>query len=82
MLAFYNKRMAGQSGAVVVVQRTSGDMKCNPHLHVVFLDGVFREGANVTFHELPRLSTTEVGDVLTHAVTRMAKHLRRNGLLR
>ena len=57
-------------------------MKCNPHLHVVFLDGVFRAlGDSVPFHELPRLSTTEVGDVLTYATKRMAKHLRKKGLL-
>jgi hypothetical protein len=31
----------GQSGAVVVVQRTSSDLKTNPHLHVLFLDGVY-----------------------------------------
>jgi hypothetical protein len=88
VLTFYTKRMKregapkGQSGAVVVVQRTSSDMKCNPHLHVVFLDGVFREvGEEVPFRELPRLSSTEVGDVLAHATKRMAKYLRRNGLL-
>ena len=45
--------------------RTSSDMKCNPRLHVVFLDGVFRElGDALAFHELPRLSTAEVDDVL------------------
>jgi hypothetical protein len=88
VLKFYSKRLAregapeGQSGAVVVVQRTSSDMKCNPHLHVVFLDGVFREvGGEVPFRELPRLSSTEVGDVLAHATGRMAKHLRRKGLV-
>ena len=44
--------------------------------------GVFRElGEDMAFHELPRLSTAEVGDVLAHAVTRMAKHLRRRGML-
>jgi hypothetical protein len=28
-----------KSGAVTVVQRTSSDLRLNPHLHVVFLDG-------------------------------------------
>jgi hypothetical protein len=31
----------GRSGAVTVVQRTSADLKLNPHLHAVVLDGVF-----------------------------------------
>jgi hypothetical protein len=32
---------AAKSGAVTVVQRTSGDLRLNPHLHVVFLDGAY-----------------------------------------
>ena len=64
VLAFYTRRMAlegiagGQSGAVVVVQRTSSDQKRNPHLHVVFLDGVYRaQREHVLFLELPHLRT-------------------------
>jgi len=33
-------REPAQSGAVVAVQRASSDLKLNPHLHAVFLDGV------------------------------------------
>jgi hypothetical protein len=49
VLGFYTARVKkegvaqGQSGAVVVVQRTSSDLKLNPHLHIIFLDGVYRE---------------------------------------
>ena len=46
VLAFYRERggadAPGQSGAVVAVQRTSPDLKLNPHVHAVFLDGVVR----------------------------------------
>ncbi len=57
-------------------------LQCNPHLHVVFLDGVCREVCDeVPFRELPRLSSTEVGDVLADSTKRMAQHLRRKGLL-
>ncbi|HEX7601926.1 MAG TPA: transposase [Polyangiaceae bacterium] len=86
LLAFYTKRMAkegnaaGQSGAVVVVQRTSSDLKLNPHLHVVFLDGVYRaQREHVLFHELPHLRSRDVAEVLTRATVRMAKYLRRRG---
>ena len=74
---------SAKSGAVVVVQRTSSDLKLHPHLHVLFLDGGYRElGADsVSFTELPRLSTREVGDVLENTVGRIVKHLRRGGLL-
>ena len=81
----------GQSGAVVVVhpfgyhearQRTSSDLRLNPHLHVVFLDGVYRaQGEHVLFHELPHLRTRDVAEVLTRATVRMAKYLRRRDLL-
>ena len=47
VLGFYKRRMrdvdgvVGQSGAVSVVQRTSSDLRLNPHLHAIVLDGVF-----------------------------------------
>ena len=88
VLAFYTRRMAkegvaaGQSGAVVVIQRTSSDLKLNPHLHVVFLDGVYRaQREHVLFHELPHLRTRDVAEVLTRATLRMVKYLRRRDLL-
>jgi hypothetical protein len=63
------------------VQRTSSDLKTNPHLHVIFLDGVYREfGDEAVFRELPRLSTREVGEVLERAVDRMTRHVRRREL--
>ena len=91
VLAFYRRRMAeegapgqgrGQSGAVVVVQRTASDLKLNPHLHVVLLDGVYREdGDAIAFHALPHLTTRDVADVLERACKRIAKELRRRRLL-
>jgi hypothetical protein len=87
VLRFYEERSGGgQSGAVVVVQRTASDMKLNPHLHVVFLDGAFRErseehGDDAVFHALGRLKTREVAGVLEEICKRIAKWLRRRGLL-
>jgi hypothetical protein len=47
VLDFYRARggdsARGQSGAVVAVQRTSSALKLNPHVHAVFLDGVYRD---------------------------------------
>ncbi len=89
VLRFYTQRMKkagvvrGQSGAVVAVQRTSSDLRLNPHLHVLFLDGIYREeGEEVVFHALPHLSTREVGAVLESAVRRIARYLARRGLVR
>ena len=86
VLSFYRRRaerdgVRGQSGAVLVVQRTSSDLRLNPHVHAVFLDGVYSDGGDrVTFHPLGRLSTAEVEGVLEDAVLRMTRYLRRRGL--
>jgi hypothetical protein len=84
VLAFYRRRLAeehgvvGQSGAVLVVQRTSSDVRLNPHVHAVFLEGVHHEGAGgeVAFHALPRLETEEVARVLEDAERRITRWLR------
>lgn len=89
ILSFYAARMKkegvtdGQSGAVVVVQRTSSDLKLQPHLHLVVLDGAYREldASTVGFTALPHLSTREVGEVLETICRRVVKLLRRRGLL-
>ena len=65
-----------------VVQRTSSDLRLNPHVHAVFLDGAHHEGAGgeVTFHALPGLETEEVAGVLEDAARRITRYLRRRGL--
>ncbi|WP_437959533.1 transposase [Sorangium sp. So ce119] len=73
-------RAAAKSGAVTVVQRT-GEMRLNPHLHVVFLDGAYHEDSTeLVWNELDHLQTRQVGQVLEHAVGRMMRYLRRHGL--
>ena len=32
---------AGQSGAVAVIQRANSDLRLSPHIHALFLDGLF-----------------------------------------
>ncbi len=85
---FYAERAAARgsadakSGAVVVVQRGSSDLRLNPHLHTVFLDGTYHEqGAELLWQPLGHLKTSEVGQVLERTVRRIDKHLRRHGLL-
>jgi Putative transposase/Transposase zinc-binding domain len=86
--AFYAQRAAAsgvsgaKTGAVTVVQRTSSDLRLNPHLHVVFLDGTYHAlGEELAWEELGRLETREVGEVLERAVHRIDRYLRRHGLL-
>lgn len=92
VLAFYTRSRshdAGEpprrGGAVVAVQRTSSDLKLNPHIHAVFLDGAYdleaREEGAPKFEPRGHFSTREVGEVLTQAAQRMGKYLRRRGLV-
>jgi hypothetical protein len=65
-----------------VVQRTSSDLRLNPHLHLVALDGACHEqDAELVWHALGHLKTSEVGEVLERTVRRIEKHLCRHGLL-
>ena len=86
--AFYAERAAregalgAKTGAVTAVQRTSSDLRLNPHLHVVALDGAWHEqGGELSWQGLGHLQTSEVGAVLESTVRRIERHLRRRGLL-
>jgi hypothetical protein len=87
--AFYAHRATKQgekgakTGAVSAAQRTSSDLRLNPHLHVVALDGAYHEEEGELFWEgLGHLKTSEVGEVLERSVVRIESYLRRRGLLR
>jgi hypothetical protein len=90
VLGFYRRRLAGaeakgsgKSGAVVVVQRSSSDLKLNPHFHALFLDGAYRPapGDAPVFSGLPRLSTSDVADVLQTVRARVVGYLVRQGVV-
>jgi hypothetical protein len=75
-------RLGTKTGAVTVVQRTSSDLRLNPHLHVLFLDGSYHESeGQLEWHDLGSLTTAEVGRVLERTVQRIDEHLRQSGLL-
>jgi hypothetical protein len=66
----------GKSGAITVVQRVSSDLRLNPHLHSVVLDGVYvSNGAKTEFHQLPNLSSDQVADVLQAVETKVLRLL-------
>jgi hypothetical protein len=86
---FYAERAAqegalgAKTGAVTAVQRTSSDLRLNPHLHAVVLDGAwYEQGGELCWQGLGHIKTSEVGTVLERTVKRTLRHLRRRGLLR
>ena len=90
VLGWYRRRMeladapGGRGGAITVGQRVRSDLRCNPHIHAIFIDGVFvpeGDGGKPSFHPLPQLSDTAVADVLQISRTRILKFLVRRGVV-
>jgi hypothetical protein len=77
------RRRKLQSGTITVVQRTSSDLRLNPHLHVVALDGVFAEEpeGSPSFIQLPELASIDVAEALTTIRSRVVRLLARRGVL-
>jgi hypothetical protein len=74
--------LTAKTGAITVVQRTSSDLRLNPHLHVVFVDGAYHErDAELVWEQLGHLKTSKVGEVLLRAVRRIERAVRRRGVL-
>jgi hypothetical protein len=89
VLGWYRRRMAaygvkdGQGGAVLALQRASADLRLNPHIHGIFLDGVFvsDDDGVPAFRPLPRLRTDEVADLLQIIRARVLRFLARRGVV-
>ena len=83
VLGFYRRKLAqtgtlrGTSGAVTAIQRVSSDLRLNPHMHTIALDGVFAvsSAGELTFHELPCLETSDVADLMQVLRVRILSYL-------
>ncbi len=74
----------GDTGAVTVIQRARSDLRCNPHLHTVFLDGVYapdRDGNGQMFHPAPAPSQHDIEQVVARAGKRILRFLQRRGVI-
>ncbi|MBK7583135.1 MAG: transposase [Myxococcales bacterium] len=65
------------------MQRVNSDLRLSPHLHSLFLDGVFTEdeGGELVFHPLPFLTNDDVGGILQIVRARVLALLRRKGVI-
>jgi hypothetical protein len=89
VLGFYARKSrergicGGESGAFTVVQRTSSDLRLNPHYHSAFLDGVFAPGedAKLEFHPLGSLSNGQLADLMQAVRIRVLGYLERQGVI-
>ena len=75
---------AGESGAVTVIQRANSDLRLNPHVHALFLDGLYapdRDGKGQMFHPAPAPSQQDVEQVVERASKRILRFLQRRGVI-
>ena len=88
--ANYRKRLAdrgipsGQYGAVTVIQRANSDLRCNPHVHEIFLDGVYApdcDGKGFMFHPAPAPTQEDVEAIVERASKRILRFLQRRGVI-
>jgi hypothetical protein len=69
---------------VTVIQRANSDLRLNPHLHTIFLDGVYapdRDGKGKMFHPAPAPSQQEIEDIVGRASKRILRFLQRRGVI-
>src|ERR1017187_9910017 len=88
--ANYRKRLAdrgipsGKHGAVAVIQRANSDLRCNPHIHAIFLDGLYapdRDGKGFMFHPAPASTQEDVEAIVERASKRILRFLQRRGVI-
>jgi hypothetical protein len=75
---------AGETGAVTVIQRANSDLRLNPHLHTIFLDGVYSpdgEGKGQMFHPAPAPTQDEIEALVGRASKRILRFLQRRGVI-
>ena len=70
-------------GSVTFVQRFGSALNCNPHFHVLMLDGVYVTSEDETpqFVPAPRLTDEEVQQIVETTAKRVVRLLQRRGLL-
>jgi len=70
---WYRRRQAdrglpgGQCGSVTAIHRASSDLRCDPHFHCLFLDGVYApdgDGKGQMFHPAPAPTQQDVEQVV------------------
>jgi hypothetical protein len=75
---------AGEFGAVTVIQRANSDLRLNPHLHTIFLDGVYSpdgDGKGQMFHPALAPTQQEIEALVARASKRILRFLQRRGVI-
>jgi hypothetical protein len=88
--SWYRERQAdrglphGEGGAVAVIQRANSDLRLNPHVHAIFLDGLYApdgDGKGQMFHPAPGPSQHDIEQVVQRTSKRILRFLQRRGVI-
>jgi hypothetical protein len=88
--SWYRERQAdrglpmGEGGAVAVIQHANSDLRLNPHVHAIFLDGLYApdgDGKGQMFHPAPGPSQHDVEQVVQRTSKRILRFLQRRGVI-
>ena len=74
----------GETGAVTVIQRANSDLRLNPHLHTIFLDGAYSpdgDGKGQMFHPAPAPTQDEIEQLVGRASKRILRFLQRRAVI-
>jgi hypothetical protein len=75
---------AGETGAVTVIQRANSDLRLSPHLHTIFLDGLYaadRDGKGQMFHPALAPTQQEVEALVARVSKRILRFLQRRDVI-
>ena len=69
---------------MTVIQRANSDLRLNPHLHTIFLDGAYSadgDGKGQMFHPAPAPTQDEIEALVARASKRILRFLQRRGVI-
>jgi len=75
---------SGETGAVAVIQRANSDLRLNPHIYAICLDGVYsadRDGKGLMFHPAPSPSQEDIESLVGRASRRILRFLQRRKVI-
>ena len=78
-------RKSAHTGAVTLIQRFGGALSLNIHFHMLFLDGVYingAKGATARFHRVNEPTSAEITQLAHTIAYRVGRYLERQGWLR
>ena len=74
----------GETGAVAVIQRANSDVRLNPHVHTICLDGVYsadRDGKGLMFHPATAPAQEDIESLVGRASKRILRFLQRRKVI-